>query len=86
MDDEEQFLWFSMSSHPVDHTLNDAAIRADSPLLGFDSSDSGDPLHFPSPDYTRDLPQDAFFDHPVNHVEHASTLSLLIDAFAHVFF
>jgi hypothetical protein len=37
------------------HTDRLSCLRADSPVLGF-NADSIDPLHFPSPDYSRNLP------------------------------
>lgn len=51
---------FSIISEGAD----EAALRADSPLLGFGLEDERtlvDPLHFPSPTYVRDLPDVCFF-------------------------
>lgn len=36
----------------------EAALRADSPVLGFSGETLMDPLHFPSPTYIRDLPEE----------------------------
>ena len=60
----------SMSSISTDSSLSSqnspsfdpfVAVRADSPILGFDNDLSDDPLHFPSPDYSRSLPYEPFF-------------------------
>jgi len=47
------------SSSTVSEEAGEAALRADSPLLGFGVDDEktlDDPLHFPSATYVRDLP------------------------------
>jgi hypothetical protein len=52
------------SSSTISEEVHEAALRADSPLLGFGADDERslmDPLHFPSPTYVRDLPDVSFF-------------------------
>lgn len=52
------------SSSTVSEEGGEAALRADSPLLGFGVDDERtleDPLHFPSATYVRDLPDVGFF-------------------------
>jgi hypothetical protein len=52
------------SSSTISEEGGEAALRADSPLLGFGAEDERtlmDPLHFPSPTYVRDLPDVCFF-------------------------
>jgi hypothetical protein len=52
------------SSSTVSEEAGEAALRADSPLLGFGVDDEKtleDPLHFPSATYVRDLPDVCFF-------------------------
>ena len=47
-------------SSTVSEEFDEAALRADSPLLGFGVEDERtlmDPLHFPSATYVRDLPE-----------------------------
>ena len=58
------FVKHSDSSSPISEEGGEAALRADSPLLGFGVEDEGtlmDPLHFPSSTYVRDLPDVCFF-------------------------
>jgi hypothetical protein len=56
------------SSSTVSEEGGEAALRADSPLLGFGVDDERtleDPLHFPSATYVRDLPDVCFFFLPI---------------------
>jgi len=64
------------SSSPISEEGGEAALRADSPLLGFGVEDEGtlmDPLHFPSSTYVRDFPD--FYRTPSSHSPSASTSS-----------
>ena len=56
------------SSSTVSEEVGEAALRADSPLLGFGVDDERtleDPLHFPSPTYVRELPDVCFPSPPL---------------------